>query len=49
MNRSIGISSLKTFGNSDDEMETINEVIEGISNDDEYIRLKYCFVERNKR
>lgn len=47
MNRSIGISSLKeTFGYSDDEMEIINEVIKGISNDDEYIRLKYCFVER---
>ena len=42
MNKPIELSSLKeTFGYSDDEMKIVNEILEGIFNDDEYIKLKY--------
>mgnify|MGYP006990119233 CR=1 FL=1 len=37
MNKPIELSSLKeTFGYSDDEMKIVNEILEGILNDDEY-------------
>lgn len=46
MNKPTELSSLKeTFGYSDDEMKIVNEILEGIFNDDEYIKLKYCFAE----